>query len=150
MTTLVKKISVKGIAGVIKAPPVGQQRDIAIVLGYARRMETKTTSYGDAIAFHGDFKGINVETGEEFRAAICYLPDVAASMLENAMADAPDSTVEFGFKISVIGVKSRNSGDADKYEYRVEPLLKFADTDPVTALENRIKQAALPAPKGKK
>lgn len=145
MSTLLKKLSVKAIVGAIVAPPVGEMKELAVIIGFARDSEIKNTSFGDSTGFMGDFKGINVETGEEFRAGKLYLPDVAENLLANALAST-DGMVEFGFKVSIIGVKGRNEGETGKYEYRCEPLMKAAENDPLDALESRIKQGALPAP----
>lgn len=145
MATLLKKLSVKSICGAIVAPPVGELRELAVIIGFARDSEKKETSFGESIGFAGDFKGINVETGEEFRAGKLYLPDVAENLLANALAST-DGMVEFGFKISVIGVEGRNKGETGKYEYRCEPLMEAAENDPLNLLESRVKQGTLPAP----
>lgn len=146
MTTLLKKLSVKGVCGNIKAPAPGVTVELMVIMGYAKSSEIKKTTFGDSIGFHGDFKGVDVVTGEEFRSGTCYLPDVASSLLSNAL-DASDGAVEFGFKIGVIGVAARTPGEADKYEYRCAPMMETAENDPILALEARMKQGLLAAPK---
>lgn len=146
MATLLKKLSIKGVCGDIKAPAVGEVRELAVIMGYARTSEIKKTTFGDSIGFHGDFKGIDIDTGEEFRSGVCYLPDVASDLLNNAMMGG-EGSVEFGFKISVVGVKGRQEGEQNKYEYRCSPLMEAAENDPLNALENRIKNKQLAAPK---
>lgn len=146
MTTLLKKLSIKGICGDVKAPAVGVSKELAVILGYARTSEIKKTTFGDSIGFHGSFKGIDVETGEEFQSGVCYLPDVASDMLNNAMLDT-EGVVEFGFKIFVVGVKGRTEGEGNKYEYRCAPLMEVSENDPLNALETRIKNKQLAAPK---
>lgn len=146
MTTLLKKLSVKGVCGNIKAPAPGEVAEIMVVMGYAKSSEIKKTTFGDSIGFHGDFKGINVATGEEFRSGTCYLPDVASDLLNNAM-DATDGAVEFGFKIALIGVEGRTPGETGKYEYRCAPMMEVAENDPLVLLEARLKQGLLAAPK---
>lgn len=145
MSTLVKKLTVKHICGEIIAPAVGDERPLCILMGYAKSTEKKMTSFGESTAFHGDFKGVSIETGEEFRAGTCYLPDVAASLLENALEDN-DGVVEFGFQISVMGVKGRTDAETGKYEYRCKPLMKAAENDPMLALENKLRENAMETP----
>jgi len=147
MTTLLKKLSIKGICGDIKAPAPGESRELVVIMGFARTSEIKKTTFGDSVGFHGDFKGIDVSTGEEFRSATCYLPDVASDLLENALDNGEGGAVSFGFRISVIGVKGRTEGEVGKYEYRCVPLMEAAENDPLAALENQIKNKALAAPK---
>lgn len=146
MTTLLKKLSVKGVCGNIKAPAVGVTVDLMVVMGYAKTSEIKKTTFGDSVGFHGDFKGINVDTGEEFRSGTCYLPDVASDLLANAL-DSTDGAVEFGFTIGIVGVAGRTPEEATKYEYRCAPMMEVSENDPMVLLEARLKQGALPSPK---
>jgi len=146
MTTLLKKLSVKGVCGNIEAPAPGVERGMMVIMGYTKSKEIKVTTFGDSVGFHGDFKAVDMNTGEEFRAGACYLPDVAESMLSSAM-DANDGVVEFAFEISIIGVKGRTEGEVGKYEYRCKPLMSAAENDPLALLETRLKQGMIAAPK---
>lgn len=141
--SLLKKISVKNVCGDIKAPAIGETVEKMVIMGYAKSTEIKKTTFGDSVGFHGDFKAIDVSTGEEFRSGVCYLPDVAENLLSNAMDDAGGAVVEFGFSVSVIGVKGRTPEEPTKYEYRCKPLTESAENDPLALLENRIKATAL-------
>lgn len=147
MTTLLKKLSAKNVVGNIVAPPIGVEKELLVLMGFVKSSEIKTTTFGDSTGFHGDFKAINVETGEEFRSGTCYLPDVASDLLANALAASNGAVVEFGFKVSIIGVKSKIDGEANKYEYRCKPLMEASENDPLAALEDRLKKIALAAPK---
>lgn len=142
MTTLLKKLTVKHVCGSFPTPAIGREDDLMVIMGYVKSSETKVTTFGESIAFHGDFKGINIATGEEFRAGTCYLPDVAANLLENILEDN-EGVVEFGFKISVIGIKSRTEAEGTKYEYRCKPLMNPNQNDPMLALEDRLKGNAV-------
>ena len=146
MTTLLKKMSVKSVCGNIIAPAPGVEKKMMVLMGFAKSTEVKVTTFGDSLAFHGDFKGIDVDTGEEFRSGVCYLPDVAEDMLESAM-DANNGIVEFAFEIGIIGVKGRTEGEVGKYEYRCHPMMKAGENDPMILLEERLKQGLLEAPK---
>ena len=151
MSALLKKISVKNIVGTMPIPKVGEEILLCLIMGYAKTFEIKTTTFGDSIAFHGDFKGVNAETGEDFRSGTVYLPDVASDLLKNVL-DANSGIIEFGFTISVIGVKGRTEGENGKYEYRCMPMMKAAENDPMLALENKLRAntEAEEKPKAKK
>lgn len=147
MTTLLKKLSVKGVCGNIKTPEPGVTVPLMVIMGYAKTLQVKPTLFGDSIGFHGDFKAIDVTTGEEFRSGVCYLPDVAASLLSNALDVSGGSAVEFAFNIGIIGVAPRVEGETGKYEYRCAALMNASENDPLRALEARLKQGRLDAPK---
>ena len=146
MTTLLKKISSAHVFGEITAPAVGELRPIMRVIGHAKEREVKTTTYGDATAFKGDFMATNVKTGEVFRSGVMYLPDVATSLLNNAM-DNNDGVVEFGFEVGVIGIKGKKDNEPNKYEYRCRPLVEAIENDPLALLAAKIEQKTLAAPK---
>ena len=145
---LLKKITVSGMVGKIVAPPVGEYKSLAIMLGHAKGHSPKATTYGESTQFTGDFKGVNTETGEEFRSGVCYLPDVAANLLKGAI-DGSEGIVEFAFDIGVVGVKSRQDDDGAKYEFRCKPLMAASENDPMTVLTEKLKSGALAAPKQK-
>lgn len=139
-------MSVKNVCGAIVAPAPGEEKKMMIVMGFAKSFETKVTTFGDSIGFHGDFKGIDMDTGEEFRSGVCYLPDVAEDLLMHAM-EGNAGVVEFAFEIGVVGVKGRTDGEAGKYEYRCKPMMKSSENDPMVLLEERLKKGLLDAPK---
>lgn len=140
--TLLKKITISHVHGAVEAPKVGEETQLMSIIGYAKAYEMKTTAYGDSVQFKGDFKATNASTGELFRSDVCYLPDVAAGLLRNALDSSSGAPVEFGFAISVIGVKGRKDGEPNKYEYRCKPLMKAAENDPMLALEQRLQAEA--------
>lgn len=142
---LLKKISAKNVCGEIVAPAIGLEVPLMIVMGYAKSMESKATVYGDSMAFYGDFKAINVATGEAYRSGTCYLPDVAEDLLKSILGQT-EGVVEFGFAVSAVGVKGRTPGEAGKYEYRCKPLMEASEKDPMRALEEQLKKR-LAAPK---
>jgi len=146
MATLLKKLSVKNVCGDIKAPAPGVEQKMMIIMGFTKSSTIKPTTFGDSVGFNGDFKAIDMNTGEEFRAGVCYLPDVAESLLDNAMK-ANAGVVEFAFEIAIIGVKGRTEGEVGKYEYRCKPLMKASENDPMVELEARLQQGLLSAPK---
>ena len=146
MATLLKKLSVKNVCGNIIAPPPGEEKKMMILMGFAKSFEVKPTTFGDSIGFHGDFKAVDMDTGEEFRSGVCYLPDVAESLLKNAM-DVNAGVVEFAFEIGLLGVKGRTEGEVGKYEYRCKPMMKASENDPMLVLEERLKHGLIDAPK---
>lgn len=89
MTTLLKEIDVN-------VP-------LLVIMGFAMSSEIKKTLFGDLICFRGDFTGVDISTGKEVRSGVCHLPDVAASLLSNALEAAGGGVVEFNFNIGIIG-----------------------------------------------
>lgn len=115
-----KRLSTKEVCGNLAAP----QKPVAVmhVYGLAVGCETITTAYGDSVKFKGEFEAINVENGEVFRAPVCYLPSIAETMLQVALAQS-NGGVQFGFEI---GIKPH---DSQKYEYTCTPLIKPDEKD---------------------
>ena len=157
---LVNKLGVKTIVGgkITKPAEADAPRTVARIFGIAKGTVTGATDFGDFVGFKGDFKGINLETGEEFRSAKCFLPDIATGILLSALENTGEGeskdvkgtlkrketsykgSVEFGFDISV-----KHADNAVGYEYMASPLMPVADSDPLALMQKNI--PALPAPK---
>ena len=79
--TQIKKISTAKVFGpvklseLIKAP--GQRMDLWAVMGMAVGTKEGESDYGNYTALEGTFEATNCKTGEVFRSATCFLPDVA-------------------------------------------------------------------------
>jgi hypothetical protein len=98
---------------------------------------------GDYIKFQGQFRAINVATGEVFVSGAAILPGAAPDLVYGALKALGEGggSVEFGFNIGV-----RFDPDAvTKYVYSVQQITPVGVADPLAALESRLKQAALPA-----
>lgn len=110
-------------------------------LGIAKTMRHGTGTYGDWVAFVGEFVAYNAD-GEEFRAPQLILPEPANSMLASAMEANPDTPVEVAFDIMVTFDKGERG-----YQYRCQPLMQVQQSDPLSALAESINSTkALPQP----
>lgn len=140
MSNLVSKISTKIVCGKTKVPT--ERTPLMRIIGSATGIQTGESNYGEWVAFKGRFKGINLETGEEFIAGKAYLPSVATDLLQDAVVRS-NGAVDFGFDIY-----SEPSEATIGYQYSVDPLIEAEETDPFSALESHLPK--LPSPKGKK
>lgn len=111
------------------------------VVGIAKSMRTGTGTYGDWVAFVGEFMAYDRD-GNEYRAPQLILPEPANSMLADAMTANPDSPIEVAFDIMVKHDKGERG-----YQYECRPLMKVQQSDPLLALANKLNAGAtLPAP----
>lgn len=111
------------------------------VVGIAKSMRTGTGTYGDWVAFIGEFMAYDRE-GDEYRAPQLILPEPANSMLADAMTSNPDTPIEVGFDIMVKFDKGERG-----YQYQCRPLMEVQQSDPLLALANKLNAGeTLPAP----
>jgi len=137
---LIKKISVKTVAGNIKkliaAQPEGEEKPVPFmrVYGVATRVETGESDYGVWKAFIGQFKAVNLLDGVEYSSGKLFLPDVAGDLLEGALGASETSSVEFGFDLIAVPDTESNVG----YVYQAEPLIEPAKDDTFSRLEKSL------------
>lgn len=141
MGSPISKITVAKVYGKIKTEAIKiggetklrlkQETPLMRVFGQTTGFRVATSQYGDAAVFKGIFKGINLETGEEFTAGECCLPKILEAQLSGILEDADGA--EFGFDI--LAVPSTNQYG---YEYKVKALLEVADAPALTSLEEKI------------
>lgn len=109
------------------------------IIGIARSVDAKQTTYGEAARFTGEFRAIN-QDGEEIAAPTLYLPSPADGLLKSAIVEADGGAVNFAFDIYVQPTPKKQPGDRG-YEYVIKPLLETKPSDPLAELAK-----ALPAP----
>jgi hypothetical protein len=127
---IINKISTKTIVGKIKAPESAEA--LYKVYGIATKVVHGETAFGAFVAFLGDFKAVNLKTNEVVRSGKCFLPDVAANMLQGALEHS-DSGVEFGFVVNAEPADNQSG-----YQYTVSPLIESNAADPMSLLEKRL------------
>lgn len=147
---LLSKLSLKGM----KAQPPkhslkeGEAFPIATFIGTARAHETVDSPYGDSTRILGNFEGINLRTGEVFRANKAFLPEVIESILVEGIdtldPDDPKASIEFALEIGVQHSEKGNMG----YAYTVKPLVPLKENDSLGHLRAHAEAVlkALPAP----
>lgn len=119
MTTLLRKLSVKGVCGPQSKP--ASAHPLMRVWGSVTGV---TTGYSEQvgrewIALTGMFEAVNLETGELFTGPKLFLPDPAGQMLASAIAGSPNTTINFAVEV---GIKPTST--AIGYEYTVKDLVE--------------------------
>lgn len=147
---LKKKLSAKTIVGkvkvllpknekgeIINGSPVALMR----VYGICNGIKSGVSTFGEWIAFTGNFKAVRLSDGEVFAGSQLFVPDVVTELLGPVVRAAQGADVEFAFDIGAQGTETEVG-----YEYMVQPLMKIEESAPLLALEARLNLAALPAP----
>lgn len=149
-TQLHKKLSIKNVIGKVKALfekdekgdiPEGQKVNLIRVIGIADGIKVGTSTYGEWIAFTGQFVAIDLRTGEEHRSGQLFLPDTATDVLAPVVRAQNGAPVEFAFDIGATSTDTEVG-----YEYNVTPLVEAKENDPLQNLTARLNLPALPAP----
>ena len=142
MSNLVSKITMKSVCGapamqtvetvgedgVKKTVLRGVEKQYMRLVGVARGSENITSQYGDSIKFLGDFRAVNLETGEIFNAGQAFLPNIAETYLYNVLENVRHVDGFSGLELAFdIGVKPASTPMG--YEYTVKPLIEPATKD---------------------
>ena len=136
-------VEVVGEDNVKKTMLRGVEKDYMRVVGIARKHEVVSSQYGDSVAFIGEMRAINLQTGEVFNGSKLFLPNVAESYCYNALIAAEMAEGFAGLEIAFdVGIKP--SSTPMGYEYTVKPLIEQKAADRLTDILN-----SLPAPKQK-
>jgi hypothetical protein len=90
----------------------------------------------------GDFGAVNLESGEEFRSGVLYLPTSMHNMLQSALAKLEDGSGTVNFALEVRAVKATNPAG---YAYEAVSLLPTALTDPLEEMKKQIAAKTAPA-----
>lgn len=144
---LIKKISVNKVIG--GKPKIAEivkffaENPEAVVLvlarffGTANGTKTGVSDFGEWTALAGQFRGINVKTGETFDSGVCFLPDVALDLIVGAMGQG---SVDFAFDIGV----TLDEDSATGYVYTATPLIQ-EENNPIARLASKLESIALPS-----
>ena len=106
------------------------------VIGMASDSVAGLTDTGPYVRLLGQFKAVNVESGEEFRSGAAILPGSANDMVYGALKGLGEGggAVEFAFRIGVQRDESTPTG----YVYVVEQVYQQGQHDSLAALEHRL------------
>lgn len=116
----------------------GKSLKICKIWGVAGRMKPGANDFGEFVRFVGDFRAVNLNTGELFRSSVCLLPKFLEEDMAGAMASGADGAtkqVEFGVEINV----SFDKTAATKYVYNADSLIEPAESQALVALEQKMK-----------
>lgn len=139
-----KKLSVKKVCGrpeFEKGSANGTEISLMQVFGQATGTKGGTSDYGDWECLLGSFEATNMETGETFRAAQLFMPDVAHEPIAQAVKLASNGIVDFA--VEIVAVKDAESSVG--YVYSMKPLIQAEESDPIRILREKAqKQLAAP------
>jgi len=119
----------------------GQVKPLYRVFGIASSAVPDSTKYGEFFRIYGQFKAINVETGEEFASMQVILPGALEKMIAGQLTQGATG-LQFGFEVGVKADETSQIG----YSFTASSLLAAGNA--LSALEEQIKAnaPALPAP----
>lgn len=135
---LLNKITIKGVCGELEGAVTESKPtlDIVQIIGIVKDKEEIKGQYGVSWKLKGEFKAVNLVTKDQFYSANCFLPGLAQDLVLSQLQDIGDNAVQFAF---VIGIKYAKNKVG--YEYLVKPLIKPAENNALTLIENQIKTA---------
>src|SRR3990172_6969118 len=131
-----KKLSVKTVYGkpsFEKDAAEGTEMSVMQVFGQAQGVKAGTSNFGDWEALTGNFEGVNTETGEAYRAAQLFLPDLAHEPLVMAMKANPDTPIDFAIEITA----RKDTTVAVGYTYGMKTLIEAETADPLKTLREK-------------
>lgn len=105
----------------------GIEKQYMRVVGVCRNTVIKNSQYGDSIEFQGDFRAINIDSGEVFNSGKLFLPSIAETFISNAMENVRYTDGFSGLELAFdIGIKPASNPMG--YEYTVKPLIEPEQT----------------------
>lgn len=108
------------------------------IFGIAGAFKPGNSDHGPFVKFIGQFKAINLKTGEIFVASTMILPRFIEEQLHGVLSAAASQSVEFAFEISAQGDQPGAKASATGYTYSAKPLMGFAENSALAALEAKI------------
>lgn len=105
---------------------------VARVYGHLSGATAEQSDLGPYVSFTGNFKAVNLLTGQSFRAGRMLLPGVAESALSGSFesSKADGKVLVFGLDLTV----KFQEGAATSYVFGAVPVIQNQD-DPITAME---------------
>jgi len=112
------------------------------VFGFATFSKPDASEYGEFVKISGNFRAVNLDTGEITNAPQVILPNFLGQALHGALM-TPDRSgpVKFAFEIGVV----YDPAAATKYVYTIRDLMPPQQDDPLAAMQALIMGAAKPA-----
>lgn len=114
------------------------------IMGITSSANPGQTDNGEYLRLFGQFRAVNMQTGEEFDSSQCILP----SFISDSIADALSRSSEVEFAL-MIGAKYEPTS-VTEYVFTVTPLIEPKVSDKMAALlavSDAYVPPALPAPK---
>lgn len=141
MDSILSKLSLKGMGCQPKKgefKPDSPARPLARIFGIAKKHDVVSTAFGDSPRIIGEFEGVNLATGEAFKATKAFLPNVIAEIMVNALDAREEGDEALEFAIEIGAQYSEKGGHG--YAYTVKPLVKTKSRDALSHLREVVKQ----------
>jgi hypothetical protein len=114
------------------------QIPLARIYGTAGAFKAGQSDHGPFVKFIGQFKAVNLRTGEIFVASAMILPKFLEEQLHGILTGGVAQGVEFAFEISVQGDQPGVKPSATGYTYGAKPLMALAENPVFAALEAKM------------
>lgn len=115
----------------------GKRIALCNIYGVATRAKPGQSDLGPYVAFLGQFRGTNLDTGEIFESSKMILPKFVEEQLFAALPEG-GGNVEFAMQFSA----KYDKDAASKYIYEAKSLLPTQENAQLAALESKVKEAA--------
>lgn len=129
---MLRKLTIKGVGfdiPAIKAVLADKKScELLRIAGITHQVQRGQTDKGEYLKLIGEFRAVNVVTGEHFEAGICLLPNFISDRIAGALQVSEQ--VEFALSI---GAKS-NPTSVTGYEYTCTPLVDAAPSERLHSL----------------
>lgn len=126
---------------VIKAK---KEIQLCTVMGVVNGVKPGSTDKGDFAKLVGDFKAVNLETGEAFTSQACILPNFIGDGVAAAIMRPNAESVQFALTIGAKPDEKSVTG----YVFTAQSLIPPSESSPLAMLEKTLaEQKLLPAPK---
>jgi hypothetical protein len=130
------KIDKKDLLSVVDGKIIANKEPLFVmrVGGLAVGTKDGMSDNGPWTSLLGDFVAYGAKDGEEHRAPICFLPDVALTPIKVALAQAGTSGVKFLIDLMVNYAEATGGREHIGYEYTFRSVVNASGEDPVAAL----------------
>lgn len=117
----------------------GQAIPLMDVIGIATKAKPGETDKGEFVRFVGQFRAVNLKTGEVYAAPACILPNFLAEEIHGAMTVNENvQNAQFAFRIGVF----YSPESLTQYQYTADPLIAPAEADALMLLEKQAREGA--------
>lgn len=122
MNEILRKLTIStcgwDVAAIKKELGDNPKVDLLKVVGVCQSAQSGSSALGEYFKLVGEFRGINMATGEIYASTRCILPNFIAEGIGYALTTSDN--VEFGI---LIGAKAKPSS-VTGYEFTVKPLIE--------------------------
>ena len=126
---LLMKITMKSIGADLSSVK-SVAKDHFEVWGMANAVEVIATTFGDSEKLRGEFRAVNLDSGELFQSSSAFLPRIVNDQIAAQLKNDSGSVVKFAYRVG-----TRPSSIAVGYEYVVTPLLAAEPSELMSELQ---------------